>query len=189
MIHTLIFGGLVAAIGGLWWMAEATTGEPGALRPRDVLAAPVRAARWWLARRRWARTTRRAARAAWVAGADLVGGWVLTAPPAAELAAWHDVPPRDTGPACHAGRARCRECRLGGDCRSVGPDPDQRPAYAAGRALPRPGRHDVRQVLARWLAGDWWETPLPADLRLRLARMAGAVRAPVQLAGPVGRLP
>lgn len=156
--------------------AGAAVMVPDPIGPRDLAAAPARAARWLSARRVW----RRAARAAWVAGADLAAGWMGTAP--AETRPWHDVPPRDETNACKDGRPRCRECRLGGDCRDSAPD--QRPAYAAGRALPRPGRHDQHTVAARWLAGDWWDSPLPATVRLRLARLAGAVRAPVQLAGP-----
>lgn len=63
------------------------------------------------------------------------------------------------------------------------------PLYASGLPLPRDGRHAVSTVLVRWLAGDWWEVPMPVRLRRQLGRMAGAARVPVQLGYPVGRLP
>jgi len=63
------------------------------------------------------------------------------------------------------------------------------PLYTSGLPLPRDGRHAVSTVLVRWLAGDWWEVPMPVRLRRQLGRMAGAARVPVQLSYPVRRLP
>lgn len=161
----------------LWWAAEAR--EPGRVPVRDLVAAPVRAARWLAAGVR----ARRAARRDWKAGADLTTGWTTSATPTRELPPWHDVPPRDSSPACQAGRPRCRECRLGGDCRDN--DPAERAAYWRPaqkplhlRVLPARLAHlrDLREAVR--LA--------PATWRERLGR---PVRVGAAVAGPLGVLP
>jgi hypothetical protein len=63
------------------------------------------------------------------------------------------------------------------------------PVYAAGLPLPRDGRHSASAALVRWLAGDWWDAPLPVRLRRQLGRLAGTTRVPVQHGSPLGRLP
>lgn len=72
--------------------------------------------------------------------------------PVRQLPPWHDVPQLDSTNACKDGRARCRECRLGGDCREQ--DRDERPAYAAGLTLPRDGQHTITVRLAHWARID-----------------------------------
>jgi hypothetical protein len=94
---------------------------------------------------------------------------------------------RCPNPGCH-GR-RCASWRRRGI-----PCGDQSMAAGAawhlvGLPLPRDGRHAVSTALVRWLAGDWWEVPLPVRLRRRLGRTAGAARTPVQHGFPVGKLP
>lgn len=149
-----------------------------------VLTA-IAAAVWWMTSPD--RRTRAAAKAAWEDGADLATGWMLAAEPAPVLAEWHDVPPRDSSPPCKAGRPRCRECRLGGDCRQYATG--ELPVYAAGHPLPRDGRHSGPAAVARWLAGGWELSELPIGLRRQLGRLAGAVRVPAQLGIAAGRLP
>lgn len=124
--------------------------------------------RWW--------TDRRQAAAAWRDGAELVAGLAaITAElPVIARPPWHDVPPRDSSPPCENGRARCRECRLDGDCRDT--TPGERTAYAAGHPLPAAGRHDVAVRVAAW------------KRRLRLAYLRQAVQLdPTTYAWRLGR--
>lgn len=189
MIHTLIFGGLVTAIGGLWWLAEATTPEPGSLRPRDVLAAPVRAARWALASHRWQTALR--ADLQELATATAMLSWTApqagAAGPARPEPAWYAARPLGlTGscPSCEA--VRCRAWWEGRDCRWEGEH--DRPVYAAGRPLPRPGRHSVAVRVAAYRRRVQLAYRRQAVL-LDPAWYAFKLGRPVQLAGPVRRLP
>jgi hypothetical protein len=178
-VHTTIWLLIVAA-----FAAAAHTMAPGRIR----LVAPWRAARWAAAGWRY-RLARLAADVREAAAPRLPElrlaydtGEVTVLPP------WRTAPVVGDDWRCGGcGQHRCREGREGRDCRLSGHD--QPTAYAAGHPLPADGRHAVTRAVARWLAGDWWDSPLPALERLRLGRLAGAVRAPVQLAGPVGWLP
>lgn len=139
--HALIFTAATFALAGLLAVAFA---------PADW-AALRRILEHWRARR--------AARAAYAIGADLTAGLaaltgeqpVIVAPPwrtaPAATGHRHLIPGRQpTCPGC--GGRRCRSAREGRDCRWDG---EHEPtAYAAGRPLPRPGRHDVWVIAAAW---------------------------------------
>jgi len=112
----------------------------------------------------------------------------------AELAAPANLPAPGSGgqPPCPNPGCRGRHCATWR--RRAIPCSDQHatvelPVYAAGLPLPRDGRHSVSAALVRWLAGDWWDAPLPVRLRRQLGRLAGATRVPVQHGSPLGRLP
>jgi hypothetical protein len=188
MIHTTIFGVLLFALSGLWGWAEHVSRAPTAARTRDRLAGPWRAARWVTAG--WRYQLARLAADVREAAAPRLPELRLAydTGEVATLPLWRTAPVVADDWLCgYCGEHRCRDGREGRDCRLSGHD--QPTAYAAGHPLPADGRHAVTQAVARWLAGDWWNSPLPAVERLRLARLAGMVRSPVQLAGPVGWLP
>lgn len=165
-MHAAIFATLVGGVGALWWIAELRSGAT--LPPRDVAAAPLRAARWIAARWRW----RHQAKLAWQQGADIAAGLAAITEelPTLERArpAWHNAPTRKSADSCDwppcpprppdaapcrgghcpdCGGTRCRGHREGA-CDQV--DRDARPVYAAGMKLPRPGRHDLRVRLAAY---------------------------------------
>lgn len=145
--------------------------------------------RWW-----WtARHARRAANRAWHQGEDLTTPIThLATVELPTLPPWRTAPPRNpNNPHCPGcGSTRCRHHREGEDCREAGAG--QRPAYAAGRTLPMPGRHDVHRRAREWARSvrlaQLRETCLlaPRAMRELLGRPA---HVGIAVGGPLGRLP
>lgn len=159
MIHTTLSIAITAAIGGLWWYA--------------TVHSAARAQRWQ-------------ARLAWREGHDITAGMAMLAAVDTEETAppWRTAPGRTGGEDCpRCGGARCRPHREGRDCKEDGFT--EATAYAAGRPIPREGRHSTGAALLRWVAGDWVTAELPITVRRQLGHMAGLARVPVVAGGEV----
>jgi hypothetical protein len=154
-----------------------------------TLTAALVLPRWWAAGWRARRATRRA----WKAGADLLA---MTATITQELPTmlppWRTAPPPDSdapqcpncrNPKTGRGGTRCRPWREGRDCATEGAG--ERPVYAAGRALPRDGRHDRRVRIAAWIHTDHMRQ-LRHMVEVDPDRYAARLGRPVQL--PHGRV-